>query len=90
MQRRSFLSGILAAGIAPAILSRSSIMGLWVPRNPADLIVFRRFVPWGPDGGLIAHDVSIPMDKYGVRGFISAVPWAPRKIIYNEHWMDHS
>lgn len=31
--RRGLLAGILAAGVAPIVLPRSSIMGLWVPRR---------------------------------------------------------
>jgi hypothetical protein len=33
--RRGFLTAILAAGVAPAIVRSTSIMPLWMPRDPA-------------------------------------------------------
>lgn len=75
MQRGSFLSDILAAGIAPAVLSRSSIMGLWMPRQPTVLTL---------------EAVWVHKEPYGIRGFINGVPWARQKIIHNEQWMEHS
>ena len=89
MQRRHFLSGILAAGIAPAVLSQGSAMRLWVPKHlrfgaveidyTADQIILMEH----KDGFFDAKFI----DPHGTRGFITGVPWAPRKVIYNEHWM---
>lgn len=40
MNRRGFLSAMLAAGTAPAIVKASSLMPLWVPRaNPYEIVV---------------------------------------------------
>jgi hypothetical protein len=35
MNRRGFLGAILAAAVAPAIVRSTSIMPLWLPRDPA-------------------------------------------------------
>ncbi len=39
VNRRAFLGAILAAGIAPAIVRASSIMPLWVPRDPSQFLL---------------------------------------------------
>jgi hypothetical protein len=39
LTRRGFLGAILAAGIAPAIVRASSIMPLWLPRDPTKAIL---------------------------------------------------
>lgn len=81
MQRRSFLSGILAAGIAPAVLSRSSIMGLWVPRQPTVLTLEAVWVQ--------LEAVWVHKDRYGMRGY-RPPPFFLGQVICNERWMNHS
>lgn len=34
MNRRGFLKGILAAGVAPAVVSSAALMPLWTPPRP--------------------------------------------------------
>ncbi len=46
MQRRSFLTGIIAACAAPAIVKADTLMKLWVPKQP----------PWYIPAGLLENE----------------------------------
>ena len=48
MKRRSFLSSILAAGMAPAIVKASSIMKIWVPPE-REIYMGVDLVKWGDE-----------------------------------------
>ena len=69
MQRRSFLSGILAAGIAPAVLSQGSAMRIWVPKDHGEIIL-RRWVPFGPDGAITAIDEKVSLAEVRLRALL--------------------
>jgi len=59
MQRRGFLSGILAAGIAPAVLSQGSVMRIWVPQPELDTLeggIWRRTWHTSDCGGVTFQD----------------------------------
>lgn len=92
--RRGFLSGILAAGIAPAVLSQGSAMRIWVPRNQGEIIL-RRWVPFGPSGAITAVDEKVSLadmrlreivDPHGSRQW-STLRVTHRSVNLNENWM---
>lgn len=58
MNRRGFLAGMLALGVAPAIVTSKGVFGAFEPRNPLqELVAYARrmHIPPGPDGNYVAY-----------------------------------
>ncbi len=81
MQRRSFLSGILAAGIAPAVLSQGSAMRIWVPQAPEDATILRRWLPDGLNGSFLSFDEKISLTRERLRHLLEPEDNSPYSAI---------
>jgi hypothetical protein len=79
--RRGFLGAILAAGVAPAIVRSTSIMPLWLPRDPTKYVWAQQVALTWPE----ATSIEVMLDwQAAIREAVASALAVPQRMLFAE------